>query len=258
MLIDFKDAVTGANLDPTQTHAVYYMDGHFANRAAVAARCPHAKLYGITVTGLTGKDVFALDSENGDIDTGCKGVFPKTEAWVAEQVRLGVSPIVVYANQDRWVNLGLLARLAHYGDRIERWDADYDGVAELPSWASAKQYADPGPVDLNVALANFFGDAPDPHYERFDNTPRLVLKKLRRERGQVELYDKWRAMQTKTKHPHRAALAFNRCVLGWYAGRVWAVAHIKRVNGKPSWDVDYRLWRFQQLVKRGTYGQRVV
>lgn len=157
-LINFKDAVNASVLDPGATHAVFYMDGGFPNRSAVATRCPHAKLYAITTRGATGHGIFALDSENGDIDTGARGHFPQTEAWVAEQVRLGVSPIVVYANQDRWLNLGLLSALAKYGNRIERWDADFDGNAQVPSWASAKQYRSTD-VDLNVALANFFGDA---------------------------------------------------------------------------------------------------
>jgi hypothetical protein len=157
-LISFKDAVNASALDPAATHAVFYMDGSFTNFAAVRARCPHAKLYAITTRGATGKGIFALDSENGDVDTGARGSFPQTETWVAEQIRLNVSPIVVYANEDRWVNLGLLVRLAKYGNRIERWDANFDGNTTLPNWASAKQFQSTN-VDLNVAVADFFGDA---------------------------------------------------------------------------------------------------
>lgn len=154
LLINFKDAVDASVLDPNATHAVYYIDGRYANEAAVRARCPHAKLHAITVMGATGKDIFACDSETGDL------TIPQTETWVAEQVRLGAWPIVAYANQDRWLNLGLLTALAKYGNRIERWDADYDGVAEVPPWADAKQYASTN-VDFDVARANFF-DAPGP------------------------------------------------------------------------------------------------
>jgi hypothetical protein len=155
LLIDFKDAVDASVLDPNATIGIFYCDGRWPNRAAVAARCPHAKLYAITVEGATGHGIFACDSETGDLTVW------QTESWVAEQVALGVHPIVVYANQDRWLNLGLLAALAHYGDRIERWDADYDGIAAVPSWASAKQYMD-GSVDLDVALADFFTGAQPP------------------------------------------------------------------------------------------------
>jgi hypothetical protein len=152
LLINFKDAVDASALDPAATVAVFYCDGRWPNRVQVAARCPHAKLYAITVLGATGHGIFACDSETGDLPIA------QTESWVAEQVAAGVKPIVVYANQDRWLNLGLLAALAKYGDRIERWDADYDGVAAVPSWASAKQYVD-GTADLNVARVDFFTGA---------------------------------------------------------------------------------------------------
>jgi hypothetical protein len=151
-LIDFQDAVTAANLDPKQTHAVFYVDGRFANHSAVASRCPHAKLYGITVTGITGQGVFAVDSETGDLDV------PSTIRWVEKQVALGVKLIVVYANLDRWLNLGLKAALDKYGHRIRRWVADYNDVRAIQPWADAEQYAT-GNVDRNVALATFFGDA---------------------------------------------------------------------------------------------------
>lgn len=153
-LINFQDAVDASVLDPNATHAVYYMDGHFQNEQAVRARCPHAKLYAITVRGATGHGVFACDSETGDLD------IPQTEQWVATQVSLGVFPTVVYANRDRWLNLGLLNALAKYGHHIERWDADFDGNPIVPLWADAKQYRSTN-VDSNVALANFF-DAPPP------------------------------------------------------------------------------------------------
>jgi hypothetical protein len=155
----FKDAVNPAGLDPNAEYAVYYMDGIYENEAAVRRQCPKAKLFAITTKGATGKGVFACDSETGDMSV------PQTVAWVAEQVRLNVELIVPYANQDRWLNLGLLAALAKYGNRIERWDADYNGSTTMPSWASAKQYAT-GSVDRDVALANFFTGitpVPKPH-----------------------------------------------------------------------------------------------
>ena len=150
-LINFRDAVDASKLDPNARDAVYYMDGEFANEAEVRARCPHARLHAITVRGATGPHVFACDSELGDL------TIPQTVAWTEEQVKLNVHPIVDYADQDRWLNQGLLKELAHYGNRIERWDADYDGSPSLPAWASAKQYAD-GSADLDVARAAFFGD----------------------------------------------------------------------------------------------------
>jgi hypothetical protein len=177
-LISFEDAVTGRNLDPNQTHAVYYCDGAFANRTAVAKQCPHAKLYGITVFGRLGKDVFACDCELGDLTVA------QAVAWVGAQVRLGVGLICVYANLSRWENEGLLAALAHYGPRIKRWVAHYDNIPSIPSWADADQFADPGPVDRNPALANFFGGVVPafvPHSKgraRFEGTVDLASGKV--------------------------------------------------------------------------------
>lgn len=152
--IVFQDAVTAKNLNPNQTHAVFYADGRYANHWAVAQACPHAKLYGITVTGLTGPGVFACDCEPGDLTPA------QAEAWAAEQIRLGVKLVCVYASLDTWLSQGLKVALAKYGSRIKRWVADFNNVAQIQPWADAEQYADPGPVDLNVALATFFGDAP--------------------------------------------------------------------------------------------------
>lgn len=150
-LINFQDAVTASNLDPNAKYAVYYVDGRFANYSAVRARCPHAKLFGITTTGRTGPGVFAADSETGDLTVA------QTLQWVGVQVRLRVDPIAVYANANRWLNEGLLSGLAHYGHRIKRWDANWNGdPGSRPAWADADQYAAPGPVDLNVALQSFF------------------------------------------------------------------------------------------------------
>ena len=149
-LIDFQDAVTAKNLDPNAKYGVYYVDGRFANHWAVQKQCPHAKLFGITVFGALGKDVFACDCESGDLTPS------QAEAWVAAQVKLGVPLICVYASLDVWEKQGLLAALAKYGKRIKRWVAHYNNVRAIPDWADADQYADPGPIDRDVALANFF------------------------------------------------------------------------------------------------------
>jgi hypothetical protein len=160
-LISFDDAVTAANLRPNQLFAVYYADGRFANRTAVAARCPKAKLFGITVRGLTGKGIFACDCESGDLTVA------QAIVWTEEQIKLHVDPICVYASLSVWTNQGLLAGIQRlekkYGVKIKKWVAHYNNVAQIPSWADADQFADPGPVDHDIALANFFSPSPPAH-----------------------------------------------------------------------------------------------
>lgn len=153
-LISFEDAVTAANLNPNDKYGVYYVDGRFANHWAVRARQPHAKLYGITVFGAVGAGVFACDCENGDLTV------PQALAWTLKQIELKVSLICVYASLDTWLNQGLLrgvqALEKKYKIHIKKWVAHYNNIPQIPNWADADQYADPGPIDRDIALANFF------------------------------------------------------------------------------------------------------
>lgn len=155
-LIFFEDAVTAGNLDPAGEFGCFYIDGTFANGTAVRTHLPHATLFGITVHGMTGPNIACCDSENGDMTV------PQTLAWVDTQIKLAAPLIIVYANLDRWTNGGLLAALSGHGKRIKRWIAHYDNVAKIPAGYDCKQYADPGPVDKNVALPDFFGAVAKP------------------------------------------------------------------------------------------------
>ena len=149
-MIYFDDSTNAGNL-PDQEYGVYYVDGLYANEAKVRARLPKAKLYGITVFGKTGKDIFACDCEKGDM------TIDKAASWVEEQIRLGVDLIAVYADLSTW-NTGLREKLAVHGNRIKRWVADYDGVKEVPAGFDAKQYQGgvTQKVDSNVANPDFF------------------------------------------------------------------------------------------------------
>lgn len=147
-LIRFQDAVTAGNIELPEQYGVYYMDGLFANHGAVSARLPRAKLFAITVRGATGPNIFACDCEVGDLTPA------HAEAWVAEQVRLGVPLVCVYANLSTWQG-GLLRALAKYGKRIKRWVARFDGVAQVPAGFDCKQYAT-GRFDADIALSDFF------------------------------------------------------------------------------------------------------
>lgn len=255
-LISFDDAVTASNLNSNQKVAVFYADGHYANRLAVARQCPNAKLYGITVWGQTGPGIFACDSETGDMDV------PQTLAWVEEQIHLGVKLICVYANLSRFLNEGLLADIValerKYGIKVRKWLAHYTGnpVLEYP-WVDAEQYADPGPVDHNLALATFFGDTPshtatDPnHYDWFDVGPFPSVWGRLNERKVVEQYDGAR------KHPVKYAgyLLLLRLKLRFLANRVAKVSGAGTKN--PNWGQFHRGWRFQALIHRAQ-GQQLV
>jgi hypothetical protein len=250
LLINFKDAVDASVLDPAATAAVYYYDGPYANRTAAAERCPHAKLYGITVRGATGPQVFACDSETGDL------TIAETIAWVGQQVVRDVWPIVVYANQDRWLNLGLLDALAHYGDRIERWDADYDGSTAIPSWASAKQYAT-GSVDLDVARASFFTRPPPPDPMHYDWYPERILHTATMARAGLNERLTVQECDRLAAHPVRNARALRglRADCAELAARLETMAE---ASGDPAkflaeWHRDWR----RRMLDRRAAGQRI-
>lgn len=162
-LVSFADSVTGANLSAEQLFAVFYADGSYANRTAVAKQCPHAKLFGITTHGLTGKGIFACDCEEGDETVA------ETLAWNVKQILLKVELIADYASMDTWASGGLydavVAQEKKYGVTIKKWVADYDNgdksltiVYEGKSYSfDARQYAGGMvPVDDDIALATFF------------------------------------------------------------------------------------------------------
>lgn len=151
MSFQFDDAVNAGALSPEQAVCIFYGDGQYANRSAVAARCPNAKLFGVTTSPGTPAQIGLpiCDSETFD------WTISETEGWVVEMVDLNAPLVVVYANADRWLNLGLLAALAKYGNRIKRWVAEFDNNPVVPDWADAKQYAT-GSVDRNVCNDDFF------------------------------------------------------------------------------------------------------
>ena len=159
--LSFDDAVTAGYLPLNEEFGVYYCDGRYANYTAVRKRLPHATLYAITVLGRTGRGVFACDCEQGDLTVA------QAEAWVAEQIKLGVQLICVYASADTWINQGLWAALEKYGNRIKRWCADYNGVKTTSITYEGKtyqfdahQYQSDARLDYDVATGTFFKDPP--------------------------------------------------------------------------------------------------
>ncbi len=155
-MIYFEDSVTAHNLPTDQAFGVYYVDGDTANEAEVRARLPHAKLFGITVFGKTGKDIFAVDCEKGDVTPA------GAEKWVEAQLALGANPICVYADLSTWDN-GLKVALEKYGAKIKRWVADYNNRPLIPAGFDAIQYENTPLVDKDLALPTFFSPYVEPH-----------------------------------------------------------------------------------------------
>lgn len=242
-----------------------YVGGWWPDYSPLVAMFPRAKHKSVAVNALEDADI--LDIENGD------AVPADAPAWFRRQKARGLELPGFYASASAMPEvIAVLTAAGIQRHEYVLWVAHYTYVQPTPPFeegADAVQFTDKAAgrnVDQSVTTPAFWGNDPKPkpvknppHYDWFDNAPRWVFLKHRTERAQVELYDKLRAQQTRTKHPHRIQLWFVRKVLKWFANRVATVA-IKDnplSNGKPSWGIDHRGWRYQQLAHRAQ-GARLV
>lgn len=111
--------------------AAGYVDGTFANFAAVVARTPKARHVSITVTGRPANDV--CDCESGDLT-------PLNAArWAAVEQRAGRRP-TIYCSKN--TQQAVIVALASVGaGPVDWWLADWTGVPHLLPGTVATQYA---------------------------------------------------------------------------------------------------------------------
>lgn len=248
MTITMYDACTAGNIPFATEAAACYVNGGCSNEAAVRARRPK---YLLTISTNAGGDADCLDVESGDATPD------QAAGWVARQFARGVYRPCVYGTESSWDG-SMLHDLSGFGDRIRRWVAAWDNSATVPAGYDAHQYRGGvhEPFDVSVCLPNFF-DPPQPtdphHYEWFSVGPFPSQWGKIDERQIVLDYDGAR------QHPIRYFLYLRklRAQLKFLADRVWTVAHQQLVDGKPSWGLFYRGWRYQELLKR-SQGQRLV
>lgn len=203
------------------------------------------------------EDADWCDCEKGDLTV------PQVLAWLPRQFARGHKKPGVYASEDTWVNGGLLSALNHYGENIVRICAWYTFHAAInDSWADCQQFTDRYAgrnLDGNVARTSLFAPGPPVlnqlHYDRFHHGPFHSAKwGALDERLIVEHYDRAREHPDRNKH----YLPVLQARLKWLADRVWGVAHHPPgPNGKPTWGLFHRGWRYQQLIHRA-HGQQFV
>jgi hypothetical protein len=262
-IITMYDSVD-LNQFPSNPEAVAgYVGGLWPTESPLVLKFPHARHKSVAVNASEDADI--LDIENGD------AVPADAPAWFNRQKARGAHLPGFYADLSTMPSvIDALNRAGIARNEYTLWLAHYTGVqpaAPFELGVDAVQFTDHSMdrnLDQSVTIDSFWGTSAPPikntvHYDWFDKTPRRVFLKKRTEFGQVQLYDRLRAQQTPTSHPHRLQLWFIRKVLKWFAGRVADVA-IKQqplANHKPSWGVDHRGWRYQQLTHR-SQGARLV
>jgi hypothetical protein len=154
------DGVTWENIPADAEMVAGYIDGFYAWPAAAWRRFLRAILVRITVTASVHSTpqlrVHVLDVENGDATPG------QAPGWAEEERAAGQVP-TVYCNASTWP----VARAAFAAARVtepEWWIALYDGVADVPAGAVAKQYQGgvDAPYDLSAVAGYWPGVDPAP------------------------------------------------------------------------------------------------
>lgn len=128
------DSTSIADIPKDAEVILAYADGRYANVADAKRRFPKAQVVGITVLGLPDADV--CDCENGLLTV------EEAARWAAGRVKAGQHP-TIYCNRSTWQSAKDAVEKVLHPDEVSWFIAEYDGVAEVPDGAVAKQFASP-------------------------------------------------------------------------------------------------------------------
>lgn len=257
MNVAMYDSVTVSEIPADAPAVAGYVAGLFPTWSLIVERFPNAKHLSVAVTAE--QDADCLDIESGDARPD------QAPAWHARQRARGVLRPCLYANTSTMPSV--VSALTSAGIKradYRLWSAHFTGVPHIEAGSDATQWTDHAlgrNLDQSLCAANFFDEQPvkpvanPAHYNWFPNRRFLIFGAGYMERTCVIQYDKLRRKQTRTRHPNRAELAVLRKALSLLAGRVYRVAHDEQVKGRPSWAIDHRGWRYQELIHRAQ-GQR--
>lgn len=139
------DSTDVADIPRTAKMVAGYVDGRYRTVDQLRARFPKAQVVTITVTGE--QDAHVCDTEPGNV--GLAGA----ARWAKRQVDAGKRP-TLYCMASQWPQLRAEVKRLGIAHAVSYWIAQYDGKAQVPRGAVAKQYADPrlsgGHYDVSV------------------------------------------------------------------------------------------------------------
>lgn len=231
-----------------------YVDG-YASFPEIVNRFGH-KAHLLSITINAGVLAACLDIESGAATIG------DARYWVDRALAADIWRPCVYATADSYFHQGLLQDLSGYGDRIRRWVAWWTDTEDIPGGFDAKQFASNNAYDTSDFRPSMFPQAAPPkpvdphHYEWFFTGPfRVSGGKSLNERHIVIEYDVARQHWIREHNTLKAL----RSDLKALAARVYEEAVIVHPlkDGKPSWDLFHRGWRYQELIQRAN-GKRFV
>ncbi len=148
-----------------------YVDGRYAWAATDWSLFPAAQHVTITVLGQAGANV--VDCETGDLTPS------QAASWAQAEIAAGRRP-TIYCNTSTWpsVNAALTGLGISLGS-VDFWVAQYDGVAEIPAGAVAKQYQSTAQYDISLTNGSWpsqTAPAPPPPPPSWTNYPTPNLK----------------------------------------------------------------------------------
>lgn len=255
MPLTMWDAIEISQIPANPQAVAGYVGGQWPTWSSLVKAFPRASVLSIAVN--SSEDADCLDIENGD------AVPSDAPAWYARQKARGVARPCFYANTSTMpavlaaLNGGHVAR-----SKYRVWTAHFTHAAHIEPGSDATQWTDAAlgrNLDCSECVNGFFTDPPAPpvtnplHYDWFATGPFPSRWGNLNERSVVEHYDGARQHWIK----YKLFLGTLRAQCQFLADRVADIA-IKQQpnkNGTPSWDVDNRGWRYQQLVHRAQ-GQR--
>lgn len=156
------DSVSASSLPSNARMVAGYVDGLYRNVAALRTRFPKATLVRITVTGGT-LDAHVADVERGDLSPQSGAAWAQRKHHAGQHGTLYCSTSVRSAVETECRKLGLVL-----GRDYSIWQAQYDGRADIPAGAVAKQYLGDHPnghggtYDASVVADHWPGVDPDP------------------------------------------------------------------------------------------------
>lgn len=157
------DSTTAADVPKGGALYAGYVDGLYKTVPALRKRFPKATIVTITVLGTPGAHV--CDTEPGNI--GVAGAV----RWAKNEIVAGRNP-TLYCMASMWPQVKTAVRNAGIAGKVSYWIAQYDGVAQIPKGAVAKQHlhgdkAHPGSYsgghfDVSVVADYWPGVDPEP------------------------------------------------------------------------------------------------
>jgi hypothetical protein len=254
------DSIEPSTIPSDAVAVAGYVGGSWPDYSQLVAEFPNARHKSIAVNASEDADI--LDIEAGD------AVPSDAPGWFRRQKARGLVLPGFYSDASGMPSVIAELHAAGIFDGFVLWVAHLGPQPTPPFEQGAKAIqftfnALGRNLDASACTEDFWSILPPPpvvnpqHYDWFENAEWELHGEKVNERQTVEAYDKLRAHVKTLTHAEAVELALLRVRLLWLAERVWYVSHNPLKNGKATFGLYHRGWRWQQLIHRA-HGMRFV